>query len=206
MKQTIRFMAVSALAFSVACVMGLSQAQAADYVGPSQCKICHNKKDTGAQYDKWKESKHSSAFEALKSPKALEIAKEKGLEKPPSESPQCVKCHVTAFDMAAKEVSADAVPAKIKLEDSVSCEECHGPGSDHIAAGKKVMFQKDTSIDMAATQQKVTAEKCTQCHNEESPTWNPEQYTLDDGSKVGFDFDQAYKKIAHPDPKLAKDG
>jgi hypothetical protein len=201
MKRTIQFTAVIALALGVACAFGLGQAQAADYAGSSQCKVCHNKKDEGAQYDAWKSMTHSKAFETLKSPEAIKIGEEKGLEKPPAESPECIKCHVTAYDAAAK-----AVPDKIKLEDSVSCEQCHGPGSDHIVEGKKVMFQKDTTIDMAATQAEITAETCTKCHNEESPTWNPERYTLEDGTKVGFDFELAKEKIDHSNPKKAEGG
>jgi len=201
MKPTIQLTTGLAVCFALACAFGLSQVQAADYVGSSQCKVCHNKKDEGAQYDTWKSQEHAKAFETLKSPEAIKIGQDKGLEKPPAESPECLKCHTTAYDAAAK-----AVPAKIKLEDAVSCEQCHGPGSDHIAAGKKVMFQKDTSIDMAATQPEITKESCTKCHNEESPTWNPERYTLDDGTKVGFDFELAKKKIDHSNPKKAAGG
>lgn len=201
MKRIVQPLAICALCLGLAWGLGFDSAQAADYAGSSQCKVCHNKKDEGAQYDTWKSMEHAKAFETLKSPEAIKIGEEKGLEKPPAESPECIKCHVTAYDAAAK-----SVPDKIKLEDSVSCEECHGPGSDHIAAGKKVMFQKDTSIDMAATQAEITKETCTKCHNEESPTWDPERYTLEDGTKVGFDFELAKKKIDHSNPKKASGG
>ena len=186
------------LVIAVGCAFSLSQAQAADatYLGASQCKMCHNKKDEGEQWNKWKAVKHSGAFETLKSPAAVKIGQDKGLPKPPSESPECLKCHVTGYDAAAK-----TVPEKIKMEDGVQCEACHGPGSEHAAAGKKFLFSKDTSIDMAATQKKVEAATCLKCHNEESPNWNPERYTLKDGAKAGFDFDQAYKKIQHLNPK-----
>ena len=43
-----------------------------------------------------------------------------------------------------------------------------------------------------------------ECHNEESPTWNPEKYTRADGTKVGFDFEQAKKLTEHPNPLKAK--
>ncbi len=42
---------------------------------------------------------------------------------------------------------------------------------------------------------------CTKCHNDESPAWDPQKYTLADGSKAGFDFEQAVKVIAHPVPE-----
>ena len=199
MKRTIRYAAVAVLALGLAYAFGLGQAQAADYEGTAKCKICHNKKDTGSQYDKWKAMDHAKAFETLKSPESVKIGQDKGLEKPPSESPECLKCHVTAYDVAAK-----AVPAKIKLEEGVSCEQCHGPSSEHTALAMKQM--KDKSIDLSGSQPEVKAEVCTKCHNDESPTWNPERYTLDDGKKVGFDFEQAQKKIDHSNPKKVEGG
>lgn len=195
--RNVRMYFAIACAVALACAFALSKAEAAPtYVGSAQCKVCHNKKDEGEQYNKWKAEKHSKAFETLKSPEAVKIGQDKGLAKPPHEAPECLKCHTTAFDAATGKV-----PDKIKLEDAVSCEHCHGPGSDHIAAGKKVMFQKDTTIDMAATQPKIEAATCTKCHNEESPTWKADRYTKEDGTKVGFDFDLAKKKIDHSNPK-----
>ena len=46
-----------------------------------------------------------------------------------------------------------------------------------------------------------TDERCVQCHNDKSPAWDPQRYTLADGRKVGFDYDQAVKAIAHPVPE-----
>jgi hypothetical protein len=42
---------------------------------------------------------------------------------------------------------------------------------------------------------------CLGCHNDTSPTWKADRYTTKDGKKVGFDYDQAWTKIAHPMPK-----
>lgn len=41
-------------------------------------------------------------------------------------------------------------------------------------------------------------------HNDENPTWDPEKYTLKDGTKAGFDYEQAVKVIAHKNPLKAK--
>lgn len=51
----------------------------AHYVGVQQCKVCHNKPSTGAQYTKWTEMKHSKAYETLKSDKAKELAQKRGI-------------------------------------------------------------------------------------------------------------------------------
>ena len=41
---------------------------------------------------------------------------------------------------------------------------------------------------------------CTLCHNDTSPTWKPDRYTLSDGTTTGFDVEQAYEKIKHERP------
>lgn len=172
-----------------------------EYIGSDQCKVCHNKKPEGAQYDVWKQMKHAHAFESLQSDAAKKIASDRGLAKPPHEAPECVKCHVTAYDLEKMEV-----PAKIKPADGVQCESCHGPGSNHLADGRDVMFKKKKAaeIDWMANLKKIEEADCLQCHNEESPTWNSEQFTKEDGTKVGFDFEQAKALIAHPNPSKAK--
>lgn len=173
----------------------------ATYIGNNQCKVCHNKKDEGAQWTAWTEEAHAKAFETLKGDAAQAIAKEKGLEKPAHESPECLRCHVTGYDVETK-----AIPDKLKMEDGVQCESCHGPGSLHQKDGKVAMFSKDKAaeMDMSANHTKITAELCKTCHNTDSPTWDAERYTLEDGSKTGFDYEQAKEKTAHPNPKKAE--
>ncbi|HRI86721.1 MAG TPA: cytochrome c family protein [Candidatus Hydrogenedentes bacterium] len=195
---------VLAVAVMLAFPLGVQSAWAADaseYIGESQCKVCHNKKAEGEQWNKWKETKHFKALESLKSEQAIAIGKEKGLAKPPVESPECLKCHVTAYDAAT-----GTAPAKIKFEMGIQCETCHGPGLQHQADGKKILFEKDLSVDPKLKIITHPEEKtCLQCHNEESPTWNPEKYTTKDGKKVGFDFEQATAKNAHPNPLKKKE-
>lgn len=194
------FTAAGMAAFAMAWGFGAAvQAQDAEYVGNSTCKVCHNKSAEGEQWKKWSTEKHSQAFKVLQSDEANAIAKEKGLTVPAAEAPECLKCHVTAYNADEK-----SVPAKLKMEEGVQCESCHGPSSEHVAAAKKAMLKKDEAVDLSATRVKPTEETCKTCHNEQSPTWNPELYTKEDGSKVGFDFEQAKKKIAHPNPKKAE--
>lgn len=196
-----RFYHMAGIALAVAVALAFSAsafAQGATYLGESECKVCHSKADTGDQYNKWKASKHATAFEALKSPKALEVAKAKGLTKPPSESPECLKCHVTAFDAASGKA-----PDKIKPEMGIQCEACHGAGSLHKEEGKKKMFKKDDTAKTAETMPKLDAKTCDKCHNKDNPTYDPNRYTKKDGTKVDFDYEQAYAKITHPNPKKA---
>lgn len=185
--------------FAIAWGFGAAvQAQDAEYAGHSSCKVCHNKSAEGEQWNKWSKEGHAKALETLKSDEANAIAKEKGLTVPAAEAPECLRCHVTAYKKDAE------LPAKIKLEDGVQCETCHGPSGQHVADAKKAMLKKDDSIDLTAGRERPTSKVCEECHNPDSPTWNPERYTKEDGSKAGFDFEAAWKEIAHNNPKKSE--
>lgn len=171
-----------------------------DYVGPQKCKLCHNKPDTGKQYSVWKLANHAGAYRALLNDEAKEIAAKQGLTTPPHESPECLKCHVTGYDAKLKKH-----PMKIKKEEGVSCESCHGPASGHLEDGKAIRMKKATGINVLDKLVNPNAKNCVQCHNESNPTWNPEKYTLEDGTKMGFDYKQAVKTIQHSNPKKEKD-
>lgn len=150
------------------------------FMGVANCKMCHNKKENGDQFNHWKESKHSKAWEELASDKAKEFAKAKGIAGNPQEAPECLKCHVTGYGQAA-----DLLDKKYDPKDGVMCESCHGPGGDYFK--KEVMKEKDKAIAAGLVLPKE--EVCKKCHNPESPGYKE------------FNFDEFYKKIAHPMPK-----
>ena len=202
-KKSVKVSLPFAVAIAVFCVFivgALAQPQppeGAEYVGNQQCKICHNKPATGAQWTKWSEMGHSKAIEVLKTDEAKKVAADLGMDVAPHESPDCLRCHVTAYDVEKK-----AAPAALKMEDSVQCESCHGPASLHVEAAKKVMFSKEESdVELGSFLCPADDATCRTCHNQESPTWKPDRYTLEDGTPAGFDFEQAWKKIAHPNPE-----
>jgi len=151
-----------------------------EYIGASKCKMCHNKPDKGSQYDQWKSTGHAKAFETLKSPEALKIAKEKGIADP-SKDQSCLKCHATAAKNADLNLT-------ITMEEGVSCETCHGPGS----AYKSMAVMKSREQSLAKGLILPDEKMCKTCHNPESPTYKP------------FDYATASKAIAHPDPTLQK--
>ena len=169
------------------------------FEGTKQCKLCHNKADEGQQYDTWKKMRHARAYTVLLGDRAKAIAVEQGLEVPPHESPSCLKCHVTGYDVKTKKFSV-----KAQKTEGVQCESCHGPASDHLADGKSILMKKDTTINVLDNIIRPTVKTCIQCHNDENPTWDPEKYTLEDGTKAGFDFKQAAKIVAHKNPKKEK--
>lgn len=160
------------------------------YVGTKSCKMCHKKPEEGEQFTKWQESPHAKAFEKLASPEAKEAAKKLGIDDP-QKSGKCLSCHSTAYNWTESVANAE-----LPVEEGVTCESCHGPGKNY----KKKEIMKDKA------QAKVNGlldakESCKLCHNDKSPSWKADRYTLKDGTKAGFDFDQAYEKIKHPVPK-----
>ncbi len=167
------------------------------FVGQGQCKVCHNGAKEGAQWDKWHTAHHPQALELLKSDAAKEAAAKVGLTTPPHESPECLKCHVTGYDPVTK-----TAPAKITPADGVQCESCHGPASEHLKDAKILKFTpaKISEIDIKAHLVQATEETCRGCHNDSSPTWKPDRYTLENGQPAGFDYKQAWAKIAHDHP------
>jgi hypothetical protein len=152
-------------------------AQEYEYIGAAKCKMCHNKPETGKQYDLWKATAHAKAFENLKGPEAIKVGQAKGIADP-SKEPKCLKCHSTAA------INAD-LNAGITVEEGVSCESCHGAGS----AYKTLTIMKDKTQAMAKGLIIPDEKVCKKCHNAESPTFK------------SFDFASASKLIAHPIPK-----
>ncbi len=153
-------------------------------MGVKNCKMCHKKEASGNQFGIWEAGPHAKAFETLASEQAVAKAKELGLENPPQEEAQCLKCHVTAFP-----VMDDLANQKITLEEGISCESCHGPGSGYKS--KKTMEGITAGeIEPASVGLLVPDEKtCVGCHNPENPFHKE------------FKFEERVKKIAHPIPE-----
>jgi Cytochrome c554 and c-prime len=156
------------------------------FVGTAKCATCHKTAAQGEMMPKWQASKHAKAFETLASPKALEIAKAKGIADP-QKAMECLKCHVTAAG-----ADTSMVGAKYSMKDGVGCESCHGAGADYM---KKTTMEGIASgkIDAASVGLlKPDKAFCEKCHNKESPTF------------TAFDYDKAVAAIAHPMPAERK--
>jgi hypothetical protein len=159
------------------------------YVGAQDCGRCHKKELIGDQFGAWKKSDHAKAMEALKSEKALKIAKERGLKVPPDQSDDCVRCHSTAHGLQKSQF----LKKPLEISDGVQCESCHGPGSEYRK--KNVMSNHDKAVAAGLWEPGKKEKICTDCHNKDSPTW--------DAAK-GFDYKAAKQKIAHAIPKDVK--
>ncbi len=141
------------------------------YVGATACGSCHAGPVMGYQYSKWRLSGHSRSYAILATPEAYEVAKGRGIEGSPQESDECLKCHA---------------PADALLEEGVSCEVCHGAGSEYMP--EAVMM--DPTAAREAGLKTVTKETCVVCHYHDR-----------------FDYEEYLEKIAHPNtpPQVAEE-
>ena len=110
----------------------------AKYVGTNKCRMCHIK-----EHKTWKVTKHASNFDALKGDEV--------------KNPDCLKCHTTGYGQPGGFVSVETTPS-LK---GTGCEGCHGPGSEHIEAGKVA----DKSGPWDKKINKVPFNTCVKCHN-----------------------------------------
>ena len=127
--------------------------KSADYVGVGKCRMCHIK-----QHKAWLETAHARAWATLTSGDPKKIADVAAALKvevkgSPSTTDDCVRCHVTGFQLAGGYPQADSTKAAALV--NVTCESCHGPGSLHVSAP---MAEKKKLIN------KPTENMCKQCH------------------------------------------
>jgi peroxiredoxin len=86
----------------------------ARFVGSATCQGCH-----AAEFAVWAQSPHG------RSVKSLEAKKKTG-------EAACLKCHTTGFGRPGGFPPDGTIAANAGLA-SVGCEDCHGPGSAHVA-------------------------------------------------------------------------
>jgi hypothetical protein len=120
------------------------------FIGPEACKTCHP-----AQYAAFTKMKHAHAYDALVPKKA-------------TRDPECLRCHTTGFGYQSGFHGAEETPHLA----FVSCESCHGVGSNHAAAPQPGFgIVKDP------------AAICARCHDREN--------------SPAFDFKMYWEKIKH---------
>ncbi|MDZ7624450.1 MAG: multiheme c-type cytochrome [Ignavibacteriaceae bacterium] len=152
------------------------------FIGSSSCGMCHKTEKQGSQLSIWQNSKHAQAYKTLQTEKADQIAAEKGFKTKAVETPECLKCHASGYNVDAK-----LIGEKFKVEEGVQCETCHGAGADYKS--KKVMENRAESIANGMIAHDNLEDFCIGCHNAESPTY------------VDFNLEEMWDKIKHPVPE-----
>jgi hypothetical protein len=103
--------------------------------------MCHKTEKQGSQLSIWQNSAHSKAFETLNTDTANQIAGAKGFNEPAAKTWECLKCHVTGYNL------------------------------DATMLGKKFMKDRTLSIEKGLIVHDNLEDFCISCHNNESPTF-----------------------------------
>jgi hypothetical protein len=143
------------------------------FVGSKTCGECHTK-----AFAVWEKTPHAKALDTLVK-----------LDPPRNFDPQCLSCHVTGWDpqrFHPFEGGYDSLQKTPQLADN-GCENCHGPGSAHVAveSGNKQVTDKERDALRASMRVAFAdAEKgCLHCH--------------DGDNSINFKFDTYWPKVAH---------
>ena len=159
------------------------------FAGAAKCAECHKK-----AFDIWKDSKHAEGLSSLKTGHP-------GQEKDwivRIHDPECLSCHVTGWEpqqmlrFDSGYFNEEKTPHLIGQQ----CENCHGPGSKHVAL-EESLKAKAADIVMAdvtaarnsvkRTLEQARREMCIQCHDSDnSPKFKPDA------------FMEYWEQIAHP--------
>lgn len=152
-----------------------------EFVGTDQCGGCHEQ-----AHEIWRETGHAHATATLvRPPERYEV--------PRHFDPECLSCHVTGWN------SLGHLPYKtgyVDLETSAhlhgnGCENCHGPGSAHVAAEQSEKVVNEDQLNKLRAEMRLTLgnarESCMKCHDlDNSPDFAQEE-----------SFDRYWEEIAH---------
>jgi len=153
--------------------------EGASYVGTGKCKMCHVK-----EYKSWQATAHAKALETLRTASAEKVAEQAAklgvkVSGAADQAKECLSCHVAGHGQPGGFPAADSL--KTASLSGVTCENCHGPGSKHVAAAKEAK--------KAAINASLGESLCRDCH---TPVMSPK-----------FDF-AAYKAKGLHEKKAAE--
>lgn len=107
------------------------------YVSREECAGCHGKA-SGSSYDideAWSLTNHAGAWETLQSSGHA--------------ASYCFGCHSVGYEGENGNSGYDEAP--IAKFENVQCENCHGPGSDHLASQDKADIDKNYDASVCGT-------------------------------------------------------
>jgi hypothetical protein len=153
-----------------------------EFVGSQTCGECHTK-----AFAVWESTPHSHATETLVNPPER-------YEIPRHHDPECLSCHVTGWDPQGYFPYATGYADLEKSAHLVGngCENCHGPGSRHVAAESGELDLDEEAIQKLRQEMRLPldqAEKrCHECHDLDN-----DPHFQHEGA-----FAEYWEKIKHP--------
>ena len=165
------------LGFEKLGVRPLNHPSGRKFVGSEKCGECHTK-----AFAIWQKTPHHDATEALVHP--LERA-----EIPRHFDPECISCHVTGWN-PQRFIPYESGYLSLKdtpLMTGNGCENCHGPGSAHVAAEAGDSNADDAMLKQLRDEMKLplakAEDRCFECH--------------DHDNDPNFDFKKYWKEVEH---------
>ncbi len=157
------------------------------FVGSESCAECHPN-----DFDVWKDGLDGKGGPHWHATETLVHPGERS-EVPRHFDPECISCHVVGwnpqkhFPYESGYVGLDKTPDKL----NVGCENCHGPGSAHVAAESGNVDATDDELTKLQEELRLPLErardKCVECHDlDNSPAFQEE------GA-----FERYWEKIKH---------
>ncbi len=152
-----------------------------EFVGSSACADCHTK-----AFDVWKKTPHAHATDSLVHPT------ERG-DIQRHHDPECLSCHVTGWN-AQKffpyKTGYESLEHSVAMHNS-GCENCHGPGSAHVAAESGEIKATAAGIEKLRAQMRLplaeAERRCIECHDvDNSPDFH-----------VRGAFEKYWEKVRH---------
>jgi hypothetical protein len=159
------------------------------YVGTKKCKKCHLD-----VHKSWAKTRMGMAFATLEPGAAAEAKTKSGLDpkKDYTTDTTCLKCHTTGYGKEGGYHVPDPAnkreARKMKDLQGIGCESCHGPGSEYVKIFEEIdKSQRNYTQEElhSAGLKKTEKSQCVVCHNDEGPTFNPDE---------PFDYDTVMKE------------
>lgn len=148
------------------------------FTGVMACAQCHQGPGTGYQFENWRAGPHARAYSVLVTEKGRRMAKEAGVERP-WRAPECLNCHAPEWAYTKESLLTGS-----DHRDGVTCETCHGPGSDYSAEA----VMRDKAAARAAGRGTVDRNICLPCHQ--------------NAHGKPFIYREAVKRIRHPTERV----
>ncbi len=129
-----------------------------EFVGSEKCGECHT-----AAFEIWKDTPHAHATDTIVQPPERPMARHF--------DPECLSCHVTGWN------AQSFVPYRTGYESlertphmvANGCENCHGPGSKHVAAELGDVPAEAGLLEKLRNEMKLpldrASDKCAECHD-----------------------------------------
>ena len=137
-----------------------------EFVGSEKCGECHT-----TAFEIWKDTDHAHATDSIVQPPHRSMARHF--------DPECLSCHVTGWNpqsFAPYRTGYESLETTPHMVAN-GCENCHGPGSKHVAAELGDVSANAELLEKLRNEMKLPLErasdKCAVCHDfDNSPNFH----------------------------------